>query len=128
MPIPLKAFASRAAAIKARSTEDHDGKPQPGDCWPAPEMAKDASLFGDRHVKSGAPIIVVQMPDHFGPFCLALSRHSGDDLGFTVTGTLPKITVSPEINFEDEHRFEIRDGVLSDDLGAPEPVVIADDA
>ena len=61
-------------------------------------------------------VLFVTLPGHENgyPFCVHSAASRGDS-GWDVTGTAPKITVSPSIHIVGSYHGWIRDGVITDD-------------
>lgn len=102
--------------------------PQIGDCWYNPAMIGEYKEFYWRYLSrqykeawfGKRPPIIVQLPSGqmgFG-FCIDEgARNNGvwSTEGWTVTGELPNITVSPSINCIGAYHGFIQNGTLTDD-------------
>jgi hypothetical protein len=114
--------------LRFRERPKDDDPPKVGDCWYAPEMVNEyrdhyLQYLSDEYKTTWLgkrPPIIVQLPGgKFGfGFCIDEgARNNGvwSTHGWTVTGELPKITVSPSINCIGIYHGFIHNGVLTDD-------------
>lgn len=98
-----------------------DYKPEFGHMRFAPWIDWDLSPEYKRDWEGKRPPIVVCIPQMFGDkirsrwFCPD-SKYTGKENGWTVTGEVPNITVSPSINAVGSYHGWLQNGILSDDL------------
>lgn len=99
----------------------HDDAPwEPGFCWRAPALTPE-SIHAPEWLASGRDYfiwIVIPMFTHEGVInsLFTPDRLSSNGVsGWTVTGELPNITITPSIGAADYHGW-VTDGVLSDDI------------
>lgn len=129
MPIPLRLReAPVRPAVQDGPWYHHGYHLEPGDCWYlVPDgdawclLAGDATTgplmpmhIPDVHRRPGVRPMAVVLPGEGGIHCLHTSPSSRPDDGWTVTGELPNVTVSPSIDVRGRWHGWIRDGMLVD--------------
>jgi hypothetical protein len=92
---------------------------QVGDMWPAPWLVEQGdkkfwvSTQYERDWEGKRPPLVVRLPGNVD-FCVDQGMLKTRD-GWQVTGSVPRITLSPSINVNGVYHGWIRDGVITDD-------------
>lgn len=93
--------------------EPSEGEYQIGSCWKAPPLKPDYVLAPEWKTSGRDYFIWIVLPsrDLFTPDRLSSNNTSG----WTVTGELPNISITPSIGSQSYHGF-VQNGVLTDDL------------
>lgn len=94
---------------------------KPGACWYDPELLEDdwRDFLSKQYlsIQDTRPPIMVLIPtvDGLVPICVDSPPTDNKDGGWSISGTLPNITITPSINLVGRYHGFIRNGVLEDD-------------